>query len=358
VRVTPEEAIDKAKNGDLGPVYLLTGDEPYLVEKVLATLRAAALAGGIPHLNEEKLVAGEIDVDRVVSAARMLPMMAKRRLIVVRSLERWDGRGQDEGTTPSEESDPGRMSAIDRLAEYAQNPAPSTCLVLVATKVDGRRKIMSAARKGGWLVVCEPLPRAALPAFAIREAKTRGHAVDPQVADLLAEVAGPELSTLVDAIERLSLYVGPSQPLTEDAVAACLVRMRQSTVWELINAVGKRQLGPALSALNDVYDARDRGLRLVALLAWSVRQLIKFDSALRDGAAPEEAARRAGAPPFKARELAGQMRRLSAQDLEHWLLLLAEADLELKGSKRPARSTVEDTIMQMCRPHAPAADFR
>jgi hypothetical protein len=52
------------------------------------------------------------------------------------------------------------------------------------------------------------------------------------------------------------------------------------------------------------------------------------------------------------------MRRLSATDLEHWLLLLAEADLELKGSKRPARSTVEDTIMQMCRSHAPAADFR
>jgi DNA polymerase-3 subunit delta len=151
--VTPEEAIDRAKNGDLGPVYLLTGDEPYLVEKVLATLREAALAGGIPHLNEEKLVAGEIDVDRVVAAARMLPMMAKRRLIVVRSLERWDGRGQDESTTSSEDPDPGRMSALDRLAEYAQNPAPSTCLVLIATKVDGRRKIMSAARKAGWLVV-------------------------------------------------------------------------------------------------------------------------------------------------------------------------------------------------------------
>ena len=56
-----------------------------------------------------------------------------------------------------------------------------------------------------------------------------------------------------------------------------------------------------------------------------------------------------GAPPFKARDLSAQMRRLSAADLERWILLLAEADLELKGSKRPPRATVEDALMQMCR---------
>jgi DNA polymerase-3 subunit delta len=346
--VTPEEAIDQAKAGQAGPVYLVTGEETFLVERVVAALREAALAGGIPHLNEEKLVAGDVDVDRILSAAKMLPMMAKRRLIVVRSLEKWDARPADEGTGPVE-ADSSRTGALDRLAEYTQAPVATTCLVLVASKIDGRRKLMTVARKAGWLVACEPLPRAALPAFVLREAKSRGHSLDPQIADLLAEIAGPELATVADALERLSLYVGAGQPFTEDAIAACLVKMRQSTVWEMINAVGRRELGPALSALDDVYDPRDRGLRLVGLLAWSVRQLIKFDAALRDGASPEEAARRAGAPPFKARDLSAQMRRLSAADLERWLLLLAEADLELKGSKRPPRSVVEDALMQMCR---------
>jgi DNA polymerase-3 subunit delta len=199
------------------------------------------------------------------------------------------------------------------------------------------------------LLVCEPVARAALPGFVTRETGALGHAVAPEVADLLAEIAGPELGSVADAIERLSLYVGPGQPITEDAIAACLVRMRQSTVWELVNAVGRRELGPALATLDDVYDARDRGLRLVGLLAWSLRQLIKFDAATRAGASPDEAARRAGAPPFKARELAGQVRRLGTQELERWLLLLADADLELKGSKRPPRATLESTIMRMCR---------
>ncbi|HMJ51957.1 MAG TPA: DNA polymerase III subunit delta [Polyangiaceae bacterium] len=344
--MTPDEAIAEAKQGNHRPVVLLTGEEPYEIERVLSTLRDTLLSGALAAFNEEKLVAGEVSVDRVLSAAKVAPMMAKRRLVVVRNLERWEpraGEGQDDG------ADGSATSPLDRLAEYAASPAPTTCLVLIAAKIDGRRKLMNAGRKGGFLVMCDPLPRGALPGFVVREAGARGHAIPPEVADLLAEIAGPELASVADAIERLSLYVGPDQPITEDAIAASLVRLRQSTVWELVNAVGRRDLGPALAALDDVYDARDRGLRLIGLLAWSLRQLIKFDAATRTGASPEEAARRAGAPPFKARELAGQVRRLGTRELERWLLLLADADLELKGSKRPPRATLESTIMRMCR---------
>jgi DNA polymerase-3 subunit delta len=343
--VTPDDAIAEAKQGNHRPVYLLTGDEPYEIERVLSSLRDAVLSGALSAFNEEKLVAGEVAVDRVLSAARMAPMMAKRRLVVVRNLERWEARAGD----AQDGGDSSAASPLDRLAEYAASPAPTTCLVLIGAKIDGRRKLMNVGRKGGFLVVCEPLARAALPDFVTREAAARGHAISVEVTDLLAEIAGPELGGVVDAIERLSLYVGTGQPITEDAIAACLVRLRQSTVWELVNAVGRRELGSALAALDDVYDARDRGLRLIGLLAWSLRQLIKFEAAARTGASPEEAARRAGAPPFKARELAGQVRRLGAAELERWLLLLADADLELKGSKRPPRATLESTIMRMCR---------
>ncbi len=348
-RVTPDEAIAQAKAGQVAPVYLLMGEESYTADQVLATIRQAVLTGGFASFNEEKQVAGEVDVGRVIASARTLPMMAARKLIVVRSLERWESRSPDAEATAEPQDDGDRASPLDRLAEYASEPVSSTCLVLVGAKLDGRRKLVTQARKGAWLVSCEPVPRGALPGVVVREARSRGHAIDPETADLLAEIAGPELSSVADALERLSLYVGAGQAITEDDIAACLVRMRQTSVWELVNAVGRRELGPALAALQDVYDARDRGLRLVGLLGWSFRQLIKFDAASRAGAGPEEAARRAGAPPFKARELAAQVRRLPRGELERWLLLLAEADLELKGSKRPPRATLEDAIMQMCR---------
>src|SRR5262249_50531821 len=138
----------------------------------------------------------------------------------------------------------------------------------------------------------------------------KGNPIASDVAEQLAEMAGPELGHVVDAIERLSLYVGVKQPITEDAIVQVVVRVRQSTVWELIDALGRRRLDRALAALADVYDPRDGGLRLLGAVSWSVRQLVKFESALSTGVSQSEAAQRAGVPPFKAGDLAQTLRGL------------------------------------------------
>src|SRR5262249_18777477 len=158
----------------------------------------------------------------------------------------------------------------------------------------------TAAKKGGFLVSCDPLSREALPGWIERAAREKGHRIAPEVADLLAEIAGPELGYVADAVERLSLYVGPQNPITEDAVAAVVTRVRQSSVWELIDELGRRNTARALAVLADAFDPRDGGLRLLGALAWSIRQLVKFESALRSGSDPREAAQRAGMAPFKA----------------------------------------------------------
>ena len=109
-------------------------------DQVVADPRAASLAGGVAAFNEDKFTAGEVDVDAVISAARTVPMMASRRFVLLRGAERWDA------------SD-GETSPFDRLAEYAAAPVDTACLVIVATKLDGRRKFAQVARKQGFLVM-------------------------------------------------------------------------------------------------------------------------------------------------------------------------------------------------------------
>lgn len=339
--MTPEQAIKEAQEQKLRPVYLIVGDERHFEAKVVQAIRSAATTGGIPGLNDDQIQAQESDVERALSAARTLPMMAKRRFVMVRGLEHWE---------PREGSESKSGSPLDRLLEYCERPSPSTVLLLVGGGLDKRRKIVTSARKDGWLVNCEALSRADLPGFIERAARERGNSLEPGVADLIAELAGPELGPVIDALERCCLYAGVGQAVTEDVVAECVVRLRAKTVWELVGAVGKRDPGAALAALDEVYDPQDRGLRLLGVLAWSTRQMLRFESALADGASPNDAAVRAGAPPFKARELAEQVRRIARADLERWLETLAELDYALKGgSKRPAKSVLEHGILKLCR---------
>jgi DNA polymerase-3 subunit delta len=343
--MTPAQAVAQAKKGELLPVYVVTGDDAFLRDQVVAALRKASLAGGVPAFNEDKFTAGEVDADKALAAARTVPMMAPRRFVLVRGAERWDAGASSDDEGPSSGESP-----LDKIAAYAGDPVPSTCLVLVATKLDGRRKLAALAKKQGFVVACEPLDRRALPEWIVGRVHELGHEIDPDVADLLAEIAGPELAHVSDAIERLSLFVGANNAITEQAVSECVARVRTADTWALVDAVGARDLGRALRILADVYEPRDRGLPLLGAVAWSVRQLLKVQLALASGASTEEAGKRAGIfQPFRAREVAGKTKAFRPRELERWVAVLAETDLALKSSRRPADAILEEMLTRLCR---------
>ncbi len=287
--MTPGEAVSQAKkDAKLLPVYLVAGEERLLRDEVIGALRDASLAGGVAAFNEDRFTAGEVNVDTVIAAARTVPMMARRRFVLVRGAERWDAKEAE-------------TSPFDRLAEYAASPVDSTCVVITASKIDGRRKLALAARKQGFLVVCDPLDDRALPRWIIDRFAAKGHAIDREHAELLAALAGPGLSAVDDAIERLSLYVGPREapidegkPSPANAWPACGPRTRGL----LVDAVGARDLGRAMRTLADAYDPRERGLPLLGALAWSMRQLARYQAALEAGASPDEAAPKRASASF------------------------------------------------------------
>lgn len=338
--MTPAQAIKSAEAGELLPVYLLSGEDRFHRDRAVEALVRAALGGGLAELNVDKLIAGEADADTAIRAARTVPMMAKRRVVLVRSVERWDSASS---------GDDDKLSPLDKIAEYAKAPADTACLILVAEKVDGRRKLVAAAKKQGFLVECGLPSARELPAWVRARAKEKGHPIDADVAELLAEIAGTDLSTLDDALERLSLYVGEGAEITEDAVGACVTRVRLADTWKLVDALAARDLSAVLTLLADVYDPKST-LPLLGALTFRVRQLGKLKAGLDAGESPEEAARTAGIfRPFEAREAAKKVRAFRPRELERWLLVLQEVDLALKSSRRPQDVILADMFTRLCR---------
>jgi DNA polymerase-3 subunit delta len=349
--VTPAEAIAEAKRGDLRPVYVVAGEERLLRDEVTAALRAAALTGGVAAFNEDKFTAGEGDIEAVVAAARTVPMMAPRRFVLLRGVERWGApeEGEVRSSTRPSAASASALPPLDRLAEYAAAPADSTCMVIVATKLDGRRKLALLARKQNFWVACETPDSRGLPDWIVQRCAGKGTPIERDVAELLAALAGPQLSSVDDAIERLSLYVGQSSPIDEEAVGVCVARVRTADTWAMVDAVGARDLGRALRTLADAYDPRDRGLPLLGALAWSIRQLARFQAALAAGERADEAARSAGVfQPHRVRELTAKARAIRPKEVERWMLVLAETDLALKSSRRAADAILEEMLTRLC----------
>jgi DNA polymerase-3 subunit delta len=245
---------------------------------------------------------------------------------------------------------------LDRLADYVAAPVESACLVLVAEKIDGRSRLAKVAKQAEAWVDCEPLRPRDVRSFVEAECKRRGHPVDGDASEAIAEAIGADLAAIDDALERLSLYVGAGARIGVHAVDACVTKVRTESIWALVDAVSSRDSKTALGAAASLLADREPPLRILALVARQVRMVAKMRGALADGMSPPEAAKRAGAPPFKADDLARAAKRFGAPELRAAFRTLADTDLALKGSKRPPELVLEQSVLCLCsgRPFPPA----
>jgi len=323
--------IDAAREGTFAPAHVLLGSERFLIERAIRLLRAAALGDGPPGFNDDVFHgSSQLSGQRVVAAARTLPMMAAARFVLVRDVDKMNTAEQ----AP--------------LADYILEPHDSACLVLVGQKLHGSSKLAKAAKKAKIVAEAKPLKGPALNRFAREEAKRRGHALSSPAAEAIVESIGDDLAAIDDAIERLSLYVGPDAKIGVDAVEACVSRVAADSIWALVDAVGMRDVARALAASGSLLDNREEPLRILAMIARQLRIVARMRDALRSGKRGGDAAAEAGAPPFKARELTESAKRFSALQLAHAFDVLADADLALKGSKRPGALVLEEAILTLC----------
>lgn len=319
-----------AESGKLAPVYALVGSEALLNDRAVAALRQASVGeGGIPGFNEDVFHGRETNGASVAAAASTLPMMSDRRFVLVRHVD-------------------AMKSEVDALTAYVTEPNPSTCLVMTASKLNGSTKFARALKKQGFRHDIKPLKGAGLLDFAVGEAKRRGHTLGRDAGHALVDAIGDDLASLNDALERLSLYVGAGQRIDQNAIQECVTRIRVDTIWALVDAVSLRDRKRALGAASSLLQDREPPLRILAMLARQLRIVGRMRDGLGRGLSPEDAAKYAGAPPFKARDLKEAARRFRLDDLSRAFATIAETDLLLKGSKQPGALALEHAIMRLC----------
>jgi DNA polymerase-3 subunit delta len=320
----------RASKGSLDPVYVLVGTERLLIERVVDAVRKVVDSMGVSGFNVEVFDGKGLDAARVISAARTIPMMADTRLVLLRHVD---------AMTPTEQTN---------LAEYLDDPSDSTCFLATATKLDGRAKLAKAAKKKGYLIEAKPLRGRELREFIRAEATAREHTIAPQAIEALLDAVGDDLAAIDDAMERLSLFVGAGQRIDAEAVMMCVTRIRVESIWSLVDAIGLKDRRKGITAAQSLLDDREPPLRLLAMVARQLRIVARMREALSEGLRPQEAAKRAGAPPFKTGDLTESARRFTADSLGRAFTLIAETDRALKGSKRPPDVILQDAVLELC----------
>jgi DNA polymerase-3 subunit delta len=305
------------ERGQIAPLYCLHGPERFLADRCVAALRRKILgaAGDTSGLNCEVFDLKEIPLIEVLAAARTLPMFAKQRLVIARGLEQV------------------KADALEPLTAYAAHPNPSTCLVLLAEKVDGRLRAFLALRRAGYLHEFARLKDRELGPFIAREASTRGRTIDNDAAEALANAAGPDLGRLMQALEQLEIYAGKSGRLTRAQVEELVPESRERNVFELTKAIGSGDARRALALVTNMLRNREPPLRIQAMLLRQLRQTWRAKELAAANVPRAEMAAAVGLPPFFLDDVLVPARRMSVTALRRSFERLYHADRAFKSSR-------------------------
>lgn len=313
------------------PVYLIVGDDEAEMAKLAAEINAL-VEDELRAFNAERFYAGEKGVtpSAVVEAARILPMMADRRVVTVMRAEKMlkpRRRGKGAQAEAEDDADAEAPTELDVLEAYVRNPVPQTTLVMVAADVDRTRKLYKTLLKQCTIVECWGLKGSRDVRVDLREvARTAeqlvrqavagaGQQIDPAAARLIAERAGTDIARLRGDVERLLLYASGAAKIGIDDARQVVSAETAQDDWAVTNAIQRRDAAEGLRQVALALESGGVSYQILGQLAWFVRE----------------------------RMITSDPRRVPAA-----IEALFRTDLELKNSG-DARVLLERLVVDLCR---------
>ncbi|UCE03282.1 MAG: DNA polymerase III subunit delta [Candidatus Latescibacterota bacterium] len=317
--------------GKLEPVYAILGAEPLLAEEAVEILVAASVADEGRDFNLN-VYSGDDEAGRsFLAQARSFPFMSDRRAVVVRRFEKMSFRD---------------ARAEAALLEYLEDPPRSTVLVLVATKLDRRLRLTQAIEKKACVVDAEALADAALPEWVSARFAAAKLEAAPRACMLLVQLVGTSLLDLRNEVDKVVVRFAGAGRVGEEEIMDTVGRYRQEEVWAINRAFRADNPGGFLQALARVLEAEDEPIRVAAVLARQVSNLLRLklleDRGVRR---PADLARRMGLPPFAVQDLSAQAGTFSKKQLALWLRNLQQADVQMKSIRLPQRWVLERALL-------------
>ncbi len=311
------------------PCYLVRGDDPSLVGQAVRDLVGDLVGDLDPGSVVEEFGGGgqDLDLGGVVDALTTPPLLSALRIVVVR--------------------DAGRLVAADaaRLAACLTDPVPGVVLVVAAGGGSVPAGLAKALEQAGAVVdttVGTGRARSEWLARRVRDAPVR---LDGRAVARLDAHVGDDVGRLRGLLDTLAAAYGPGARVGEAELEPFLGQEGGLAPWELTDALGAGDEAAALRVLHRLLGPS--GMHPLAVLTVLHRH---YETMLRLDGAPvataEEAAALLGArsvyPVKKAME---QGRRLGSARLGRAVILLAEADLDLRGRSALAPEVVLEILV-------------
>lgn len=334
MRVYPEKLSGQLQQ-QLLPVYLVSGEEPLLIQECCDAIRKAAREQGC---NEREVIdagVNKFNWSELLHSSNSLSLFAERKLIELRIP---NGKPGTEGSKT--------------LCEYLDTASGEDVLLIVAGKIDKQStnsKWYKAIDKAGATVQIWPVDANSLPKWLQQRVRAAGMDIDRDALQLLCERVEGNLLAAVQEVEKLKLLASDGR-ITPDTVTASVSNNARYNVFAMTDSALN---GDATGSLRMLHGLRSEGTDAPAVLwalAREVRTLYAAKQQCDQGQNPQQALSAQRVWNSRMPLMQSALARHDSHSLSQLVEFLCEVDGSIKGfAGGKPWDHLETVIARICR---------
>ncbi len=321
-------AVSKDPEERLEPLYHFHGDEDFLKEEAWKKIVSILVPDDLKSFNLNLLYGAETSTDLIINCASISPVNAKRRVVVVFDLH--------------------KLSAFskDVLLSFLPKIPDSVCLILLSPKISPPTKFYKSLEKVATSVEFPKLWENQAASWITNRLKEGDKKIDGNTVRILQNFVGNSLAELAAQIDKLLIYVGENDVITSSDVEAVVGLSRTHTVFQLMDSIGERDTEKSLLILSSLILTGEKPGGIMFWLTGHLERLI-LTREFSPGSG-KSLASLLKLPPFLVSKCQKQARNFNLEQLEKGLILLYQADVDLKSNLMPDKVLLELLTYNLC----------
>lgn len=237
------ETLEKELNSNqLKPMYLLYGNEAYLIDNVVKKIKKifGELVQGINYV-----IVDETNLKDLIFNIEVPAFGYDKKLILIKNsgLLKKDGRKKE--PTPLQKE----------VAEYIEKNNDlineMVVLVFIEEEID-KNSVYEVIKENGIICQIDELKPAQLVQKLKQVCNLYKVNIDEATLNYLLETSGTNLQSLMNEIRKLIEYAGEGGKITKDAIDKLAVKQMESVIFDLTDNLGNKKIDQAIEVLENL----------------------------------------------------------------------------------------------------------
>lgn len=331
-------------------IYLLHGEAELVRTDELKSLRARWADKQLGDLNTVVLDGRHLTMGELRHNADAIPFLGDARVVIVENfLTRLNPRQRHDAEEEESEAQP---ALKQDLIDYLPRVPTTTQLIFVENgalaKNNAALKFLEGNKKTAVVRKFDLPNEKDLPDWVHERVQAKGAQIEFPAANALALAVGTDLRALDNEIEKLLAYRMGEKIRRED-VQALVAPVHEQTIFELVDALGRRQTDHALKLLHDQLAHNAAPQYLLVMIARQFRLLLQVRDLQERGLSVNEIREKLALHPFVARKISEQAQNFSIEQLEMIYHKLLDVDIGMKTSRGDPEVALDVLTIELTR---------